>query len=129
MSEPKPHPAALEAQQKAEKNQIRRAHLKSLVDHATKFGVRFIEIAPYNYEAKKPSKQGRMTIAYLVHHRNVVMVSTAICHPDDQFDKLQGRAFAASNILNHKAILVRLPIDKNRTIKSILADMFTLHTY
>lgn len=129
MSETKPHPKALEAQAKAQAHQLQRQVLKALVEKATAEGIRFIEITPWNYITNKPAKEGRMTLAYLVHHRNVVMVSTAICHPDDQFDKLHGRAFAASNLFGQRAILMRVPVSKGASMKAALSEMFTFNTY
>jgi hypothetical protein len=129
MSRLTPHPKALQAHLAAEAVKKHRAVLKALVDKANAEGIRFIEIAPWNYNTNKPSKEGRMTLAYLVHHRNVVMVSTAICHPDDKFDKVQGRAMAASNLFGQQAILLRVPVSKGKSMKDALSNMFTHNVY
>jgi hypothetical protein len=129
MSETTPHPKAVQAEAAAAASRAHRAVLKKIVEQAHDEGIRFIEIAPWNYNTNKPSKEGRMTIAYLVHHRNVVMVSTAICHPDDKFDKVQGRALAASNLMGQRAILLRTPVSKGKSMKEALTNMFTHNVY
>jgi hypothetical protein len=129
MSETKPHPKALEAQAKAHAHQLKRQVMKALVQKATVEGIRFVEIAPWNHDTDKPAKEGRMTLAYLVHHRNVVMVATSICHPDDAFDKLHGRALAAANLFGQRAILMRVPVSKGRSMKDALRGIFTHNTY
>lgn len=129
MSQLTPHPKAVQAHLAAEAVRKHRAVLKALVAQANAEGVRFVEITPWNYITNKPAKEGRMTIAYLVHHRNVVMVSTAICHPDDKFDKVQGRALAASNLMGQRAILMRVPVSKGKSMKHALTNLFTSNTY
>lgn len=126
------HPKHIEAQAFAAERHRKRANMKHLLAEATKGGVRFLEIAPLNYRAGMPgvlAREGRMTIAYVVHRRNVVLVATSICHPDDDFDKVQGRFQAAANLSEQRAVLIRVPVRKGSSIKQALADMFTHHTY
>ena len=129
MSEKTPHPKALEAQAKAQANRDVRAKLKAVVEQATSGGVRFIEIAPFDFKTGKPAKVGRMTIAYFTDHRNVVAISTALCHPDDHFDKLVGRALAAHEMLSEHFVQLRIPLRKGQTIKTELSEMFTKNLY
>lgn len=129
MSEKNPHPKALEAEAKAQANRDVRAKLKAVVEQATSQGIRFIEITPYDYNTDKPSKVGRMTIAYFIDHRNVVAISTALCHPDDHFDKLVGRALAAHEMLCEHFVQLRIPLRKGQTMKTQLAEMFTKNIY
>jgi hypothetical protein len=105
--------------------------MKAAIAHATSEGVRFIEIAPINYTVKPavPAREGRMTIAYAVDRRNVVAVSTSLCHPDDQFDKLLGRYLALDNLIQRRSVTVRLPTRPGMNVKNMLAQMFTHHTY
>lgn len=129
MSEKAPHPKALEAEATAQANRKVRADLKAIVNEATRQGIRFIEITPFNYVTQKPAKEGRMTIAYFIDHRNVVTISTAICHPDDHFDKLIGRALAANEMFSQHFVQLRISLRKNESMKTKLASLFTQDTY
>lgn len=129
-----PHPKALEAQEKAQQRAKRRASLKDIVQSCIKEGVHFIEVVPANYDvfdSPKPPKRGRMTIAFAPYQnnsRNIFAVSTAICHPDDEFDKLEGRARAGVNMAKGHHILLRKPTGTPLTTKQWLLHKFTEHS-
>lgn len=125
------HPMQVEAELFARNRKAQRQAMKSEVLAATSRGLHFLEIAPTNYATKPalPAREGRMTIAYMVDRRNVVMVATALCHPDDQFDKLHGRHLALTNFVNGQAVMLRLPTRQHASVKQSLALMFTHHTY
>jgi uncharacterized protein (UPF0276 family) len=131
MSEIKPHPLQVEAELFAAKRRAERASMKEAIAHATANGMRFIEIAPTNYTVKPaaPARAGRMTIAYAIDRRNVVGVATSLCHPDDQFDKLLGRYLALEHFINERIVTLHLPIRPGASIKDVLSQMFTHHTY
>ena len=126
-----PHPKALEAQERAEQRAAERTMMKDIVKQATEQGVHFVEIHPYDFSGSrrdpKPARFGRMTIAYVVHRRNVIAVSTSLCHPGDEFDKLFGRARAAIQMANGHHILMRVPAGES--VKSWLQGAFTIHTH
>lgn len=123
------HPKALEALARAKERADRRVAEKSLVADLTKQGVRFLEIEPEgSYDDKgrliKP-KHGRMTLAYFSVGRSIITVSTAICHPNDQFDKLTGRAIAGVNLATDRCIALRKPTSCRMTMKQWLSYKFT----
>lgn len=126
-----PHPKAIEAQERAEQRAAERAVLKDIVTQATEQGVHFVEIQPQdysgNYHDPKPAKAGRMTIAYMVQRRNVIAISTSLCHPTDDFDKLFGRARAAIQMANGHHILMRVPAGES--VKRFLRGTFTINTH
>lgn len=125
------HPAALEARKRAEERAEHRATCKSVIQSCLEQGVRFIEITPesYNFEgARKKGKHGRMTLAYAPlheHGRNIFAVSTAICHPNDEFDKVYGRALAGMNMAKGHCVTLRYPTSTPLTIKQWLTHKFT----
>lgn len=123
------HPKALEAQQLAEQRAVERAAMKEIVKTATEQGVHFVEIQPVSYTNGNPvpSRTGRMTIAYKPMRRNVIAVSTSICHPDDDFSKLFGRARAAIQMASGHHVLMRVPSTVDT--KRFLRNAFTANEY
>lgn len=126
-----PHPMQVEAELFATKRREERKAMKSEVLNATSNGMHFLEITPTNYTVKPavPAREGRMTIAYMIDRRNVVAMATAICHPDDQFDKLLGRHLALTNFIDGGYVTLRVPTRQNVSVKQALSMMFTHHTY
>lgn len=104
------HPKALEAKRVSELNRAAREAAKLLIQEAQGRGVRFVEIhpEPEHYEAPAP-KRGHMTLAYIEDRRNVLAVASALCHPDDQFDKVKGRIIALRNLMDGRCIALRRP--------------------
>lgn len=103
------HPKAIEARRRAEQRAKERELAREIIRQATAQGVRFVEILPQNYETNRPKKIGRMTVAYKALRRDVIAVSTALCHPDDDFDKSVGRARSATSMAEGYYILMRVP--------------------
>ena len=132
MSDSTTHPQAIEAQQRAKERANRREAAKVIVKAAQAQGVHFVDIHPLDYSEPypyKPSKEGRMTIAYRVDRRNVIAVSTALCHTGDDFDKLEGRARAAVNMSAGHTILMRAPNPRFKSVKNFLLEAFTVHKH
>ena len=126
-----PHPMQVEAELFAAERRKKRKAMKAEVLNATNNGMHFLEITPTNYAARPavPAREGRMTIAYAVDRRNVVAIATALCHPDDQFDKLLGRHIALTNFIDGAYVMLRVPTRQNVSVKQALSMMFTHHTY
>lgn len=99
------HPKALEAAAAAEKRAAEREQSKKFVADLTRQGVRFLEIHPRNTRSRIPI----MTIAYMKDRHSIFAVANAICHPDEQFDKVRGRAIAGIRLADQHAIILRKP--------------------
>jgi hypothetical protein len=127
MTETTIHPRQAEAQAKAaEVAQVRKSQ-REIIDMAMMQGVRFVEVDPMNGSMNldiKPPKSGRLTVAYREDRRNIVMISTAICHPNDKFDKRTGRAIAAANMIADRYILLRKPSSFGGSIKRWIKHTF-----
>lgn len=121
------HPKAIEAQERAAERKQRTIAAKAIVAAATAQGFRFIEITPINLKTGKPCAQGRMTLMYRFDRRNVVALSTTLCHPNDSFNKLEGRARAAVNFGEGHVIVMRVP--NPHDAKNFLRQAFTVNTY
>jgi hypothetical protein len=123
------HPKALEAQRQAEQRAVERAAMKEIVKAATQQDVHFVEIQPVSYANGNPvaCRTGRMTIAYKPMRRNVIAVSTSICHPGDEFNKLFGRARAAVMMAEGHSVLMRVPSTVDT--KRFLRNAFTANEY
>lgn len=98
------HPKAVEAAEKSAQARQMRETMKEYVKTLTGQGVRFLEIHPHH-----KGKHGHMTVAYIQQRRNIYAVSTALCHPEDDFDKLRGRAIAGNSLAGGQLILLRKP--------------------
>jgi hypothetical protein len=112
MSDDTIHPRQAEAQEKARGVAAQRQAAAEIIARAHQDGIRFVEVDPQNSSMElttKPPKAGRLTVAFLEERRNIVIVSTAICHPGDKFDKRTGRAVAALNMLEGRFIQLRKP--------------------
>lgn len=121
------HPRQIEAQQKAVEIAEGRARNAALIAHAQGLGVRFVEVDPQISSMElstKPPKAGRLTVAYREDRRNIVLISTAICHPGDKFDKRMGRAIAAANMLDAHYIQLRKPTSFNGSLKRWIQHTF-----
>jgi hypothetical protein len=94
------------------------------VENAQQEGVRFVEIMPMSGFGEAPPKAGRMTIAYLQDRRNIVTIATAICHRNDEFDKLTGRAMAALNLSEGHTVQLRKPTRVVASTKAWLESVF-----
>jgi len=126
------HPQAIAAQARAAEREARRKAAETIVKAAQAQGVHFVEIHPIDYTTPyphKPAKSGKMTVAYRVDRRNVIAVSTALCHPGDDFDKLEGRARAAVNMAEGHTILLRAPNPRIKSVKDFLLESLAVHTY
>jgi hypothetical protein len=130
------HPKAIEAEKRAAERAKRKSVAKLIVTQATQQGVHFLEILPNDYSKRRkgshqpaPAQVGRMTIAYKVDRRNVVAVATTLCHSDDDFDKLEGRARAAVNMAEGHVILMRVPSPNVMPLKAFLTQSFRVNTY
>lgn len=129
MSETTLHPKAEEAMKAAAEHAARKAANKEFVRDLTEQGVRFAEVQPesdYDRSGRpKLAKHGRMTLAYVQLGRNLVAVSTTVCHPDDNFDKLIGRTIAGHNMAMGHCIVLRKPTSTNMTLRQWLVHKFT----
>lgn len=129
MSDTPLHPKALEAQQLATEIAARKRANKEFVQHLTEQGVRFIEVQPESdydrFGRAKQAKHGRMTLAYVQLGRNLVAVSTTVCHPDDNFDKMIGRSIAGHNMSMGHCIVLRKPTGTALTLRQWLSQKFT----
>lgn len=123
------HPQQVIAQKKAADVAAQRSANAAIINHANTVGIRFVEVDPMSgmmdEATNKPPKAGRLTIAYLEDRRNIVMISTAICHPGDKFDKRTGRAIAAQGLLNGQFIQLRKPTRFNGSMKQWIKQTFT----
>lgn len=87
------HPKAIEAR----KNSAVRAFEKEKIKHAiTTYGVHF-------------HVSGRYTFCYRVDKRNIIEVSSAICHPGDKHDPHMGRMVALSRFAAANRMHMRVP--------------------
>lgn len=123
------HPKAEEAIKRAVEIAARKQANKEFVRDLTAQGVHFAEVQPEteydNNGRPKHAKRGRMTLAYVQVGRNMVAVSTAICHPDDEFNKLVGRAIAGHNMSMGHCIVLRKPTQTAMTVRQWLVHKFT----
>lgn len=101
------HPKALEAAAAAEKRAQERVKMKEAVAKMTGAGIRFLEIHPRH--TKKESRIVPMTLAYFKDRHNIFAVANALCHPDDQFDKVRGRALAGYRLTEGRGVVLRKP--------------------
>ena len=99
------HPRALAAAEAAKQRAEERALMKAYIADLTAKGVRFLEIHPHNTKGRIAS----MTLAYYKDRHNVFAVANALCHPDDQFDKIRGRALAGTRLVDGSIIALRKP--------------------
>ena len=87
------HPKALEAR----KNAAIRTFEKEKIKHAiSSHGVHF-------------HVSGRYTFCYRIDKRNIIEVSSAICHPDDRHDPHMGRMVALSRFAAANRMHMRMP--------------------
>lgn len=87
------HPKALEARKKS----ATRALEKQAIKHAiAAHGIHFHE-------------SGRYTFCYRVDKRNIIEVSSAICHPDDKHDPHIGRMQALARFAAANRMHMRVP--------------------
>ena len=87
------HPKAREAR----KNAAIRTFEKEKIKHAiAAHGVHFHE-------------SGRYTFCYRIDKRNIIEVSSAICHPDDKHDPHIGRMVALSRFAAANRMHMRVP--------------------
>ena len=87
------HPKAREAREKAAIRTLE----KEVIKHATSsHGVHFHE-------------SGRYTFCYRIDKRNIIEVSSAICHPDDRYDPHMGRMVALSRFAAANRMHMRVP--------------------
>lgn len=129
MTETTIHPKALEAQKVAAERAAHRKANKEFVRDLTDQGVHFAEVQPetdFDRNGRpKTAKRGRMTLAYVQVGHNMVAVSTAICHPHDEFDKTVGRAIAGHNMSMGHCIVLRKPTGTAMTTRQWLVHKFT----
>jgi hypothetical protein len=124
-----PHPEAVKAAERSHERKMERAAMKAFVADAQADGVQFVEIHPQtgHLSDRKPTRRGSMTIAFLPHRRNLVEISTAICHPNDTFCKLTGRYVAADGMSEGRTIMLRKPSYITMPTKAWLKTVF--YTY
>jgi len=129
MTTPTIHPRQAEAQAKAAKVALVRKAQGEIIQFAAEQGIRFVEVDPstgiMEESSTKPPKSGRLTIAYVENRRNIVLISTAICHPGDKFDKRTGRAVAALNMFEGSSIQLRKPTSFHGSVKRWIQQTFT----
>lgn len=63
---------------------------------------------------------GATTFVYQKQRRNVYHFSTALCHPNDRFSKLQGRWFALQAMMAGRYVTVRI---NKRNIRHVLTGL------
>lgn len=123
------HPKALEAAKAAAERAAMKKANKEMIADLHEQGVRFLEVGPeIDYDRNgRPihPKHGRMTIAYVSVGRNVVAISTTLCHPEDRFDKDVGRAIAGHNMAMGHCIILRKPTATALTMRQWLSHKFT----
>jgi hypothetical protein len=124
-----PHPEAVKAAERSHERKMERAAMKAFVADAQADGVQFVEVHPQisPLTNRQPARRGSMTIAFLPHRRNLVEISTAICHPNDAFCKLTGRYVAADGMSEGRSIMLRKPSYITTSTKAWLKSMF--YTY
>ena len=87
------HPKAREAREKA----ATRTFEKEKIKHAiAAHGIHF-------------HASGRYTFCYRIDKRNIIEVSSAICHPDDRHDPHTGRIVALSRFAAANRMHMRVP--------------------
>lgn len=90
------HPKAVAAKQEAEQRKQHRAEMKQQVAASRAHGVKYLAVGIY-------------TICYRVDRRNLMEISTTICHPNDRPDKLLGQYSALGRFVSNNRILLRIP--------------------
>lgn len=125
------HPKQAEAAERAEKRRKHLEECKAVVRHAATLGVHFVAVESKDYTQRgtPTMKQGRTMVAYVVDRRNVIAVSTAICHPDDEFVPVIGKARAAIQLANGQRIFMRVSSHRHSDIAESLRDSFAAHKY
>lgn len=91
------HPKAAEAQARAAEARAKRADLKARVALFRQRGIRFAHV-------------GNITVAYRIDRRDIVHVANAVCHANDKFDPLEGKALAGDRLSNGMYITLRRPL-------------------
>ena len=87
------HPKALEAKLQTALREIERLKIKKAVfEH----NLHFFAL-------------GRYTFCYRIDKRNIIEVSSAICHPDDRHDPHMGRMVALSRFAAANRMHMRVP--------------------
>lgn len=127
MSDDTIHPRQAEAQEKARVVAAKRQAAADIIATAREHGIRFVEVDPQTSSMEfttKPPKAGRLTVAFIEERRNIVTVSTAICHPGDKFDKRTGRAVAALNMIEGHFIQLRKPTSFHGSTKRWVQHTF-----
>lgn len=107
------HPKAIEAAELAQQARAQRKRHKEIVQAAQEAGMRFVDIYKTSYplNASTPTHKPVMTVGYRMTGKNVMLISTALCHPHDPFDKYAGRALAAINFGNAHVVALRRPTE------------------
>ena len=87
------HPKAREAREKSAIRTFEKAKIKHAISsHGVHFHV-----------------SGRYTFCYRIDKRNIIEVSSAICHPDDRHDPHMGRMVALSRFAAANRMHMRVP--------------------
>ena len=87
------HPKAREAREKSAVRTFEKEKIKHAI---AAHGVHFHE-------------SGRYTFCYRIDKRNIIEVSSAICHPDDRHDPHMGRMVALSRFAAANRMHMRVP--------------------
>jgi hypothetical protein len=116
-----------ESRAKAQAKADRKKYLKEQLE-AIRVGwnIHYVDVHPEKSDESGllPEVRG-MTIAYRVARRNVIHVSTALLHPNDRFDKYEGRLLAAERLTNGQSIEVYVPSYALKNIPHFLRCMFS----
>ena len=87
------HPKAREAKDRS----ARRRHERELIKNAVATNDLHFHVS------------GRYTFCYRVDKRNIIEISSAICHPDDKHDQHMGRVVALSRFAAANRMHMRVP--------------------
>ena len=101
------HPKAREAR---EKSAIRTFEKEKIKHAISSHGVHF-------------HVSGRYTFCYRIDKRNIIEVSSAICHPDDRHDPHVGRMQALARFIALNRMHLRMP-NEMRSPRDFLTTLF-----
>lgn len=107
-----------EALDEAKARHNKRVALKAWIKTAKDiYGIRFVEF---------PDNRVTFAYRYSKGRSSIVEISSALCHPNDRFDSLDGKACALNNMLDDQFIRLKV---KKQYLKYTLEYMATSGLY
>jgi hypothetical protein len=119
------HPKQLAAEKRAVERQIAREQVQEDIRAiADRNGIQFIDVPPAKGDGEFFEGHGGGTLAYRIDRRNIAIVSNALLHPNDRFDKNTGRLLAAQRFEDGCTVQIRVPTRDLKNVKFFLKYHF-----